>query len=209
MAGLPEFRLFGEIGAPGLDAATLAGFLDANPDGALLTINSPGGNAMEGAAMLAAVEAHGGVTVHVVGVAASAASLIMVGAQAVRVHPAAMVMIHDPAALIFGPAPELRKMADDLDKVTSTYAAAYSRHTGNALARVRAWMQAETWMTAEEAVALHFADEVMASAAPAVAVAAFDYAIFAQAPVELIEAARENGWTAAPSKPQAIGDTHA
>lgn len=125
-----------------------------------LVVNSPGGCAFTGAAVMAALEAHGKVTARVVGVAASAASLAIMGAARIVMHDAAHLMIHDPSSLTIGPAETHRKAADTLDKLSTTYARAYARATGHPVARVAEWMRAETWMTAEEAVTLHFADEI-------------------------------------------------
>lgn len=186
-----RFELNGDIETGA--ASRLAGFLAANPDTVTLFINSPGGDALEGAALMAEVERHGAVTVHVQGVAASAATLPMVAAKEVVLHPAAMVMIHEPSAWGGGTADELRDTAAALDKMSATYAAAYARHTGHPVARIAAWMKAETWLTAEEAVELRFADRIEAAKAPQM-VAAYDYTKFRQPPDALVRLARKNGW---------------
>lgn len=186
-----RFELNGDIESGA--ASRLAGFLAANPDAVTLFINSPGGDALEGAALMAEVERHGAVTVHVHGVAASAATLPMVAAKEVVLHPAAMVMIHEPSAWGGGTADELRDTAAALDKMSATYAAAYARHTGHPVARIAAWMKAETWLTAEEAVELRFADRIESANAPQT-VAAYDYTKFRQPPEALVRLAQKNGW---------------
>jgi ATP-dependent Clp protease protease subunit len=189
----PRFDLSGEIG-PGA-AADLGQFCDQNPGPVEIVVNSFGGVATEGAAIFAALERHGQATAIVQGIAASAASLAMLGARRVVIHDAALVMIHDPAAMAFGGANDMRAIADTLDKMTGVYAAIYSRATGNPVARVLAWMKQETWMTAHEAVAMNFADQVIGGdTAQPVAVAAFDYRKFRAAPGQLIAMALQNGW---------------
>ncbi|MBJ2151363.1 head maturation protease, ClpP-related [Paracoccus sp. IB05] len=190
---IPHFTIEGEIGAGGVTPADLAAFLTGNPGNVTLQINSLGGSATDGAAMMASVEAHGSVTVHVRGVAASAATLIMVAAAEVVIHAVAMVMIHEPYAFADGTADAHRSAADALDKMTNTYAAAYARHTGHPVARIAEWMKAETWMTAAEAVELRFADRVEDGGA-ALACAAFDYRKFRHAPDQLVQMATEKGW---------------
>jgi ATP-dependent Clp protease, protease subunit len=148
----PTYRLTGDV-AKG-QAAALAEWLAANPGPVVVVINSPGGDAAEGAALMAEVERHGQVTVRVLGIAASAATLPMVAAHAVLIHPAALVMIHEPGAWAEGTADNHRAAAAVLDKMTMTYAQAYARHTGHPVQTILDWMQAETWMTADEAVAL-------------------------------------------------------
>ncbi len=125
-------------------------------------------------------------------------------------HPTAHLMIHNPSAFAMGEASELRDQADILDKLTDTYARAYASATGNSVARVRSWMDAETWMTAEEALALHFCDEVLEpEGRQPVACAAFDYTKFRAAPDGLVRMAHENGWAAVPPKKRKKGKSHA
>lgn len=186
-----RFQLSGDIES-GV-SNRLAAFLSANSGSVTLFINSPGGDALEGAAMMAEVERHGAVTVHVQGIAASAATLPMVAAREVIMHPAAMVMIHEPSAWGGGTADDLRDTAAALDKMSATYAEAYARHTGHAVARIAAWMKAETWLTAEEAVELRFADRVEQAQSPHMA-AAYDYSKFRQPPEGLIRLAQKHGW---------------
>lgn len=192
---IPEYYLFDEIGIGDCRAEPLGRFLAANPGEVTLRINSPGGIATEGAAMVAAIEQHGNVAVQVSGIAASAASLVMVAGRRVSLHRDSMVMIHDPAALAFGTGDQLRKWADTLDKIAGVYAATYARHTGNPVDLIAGWMAAETWMTAEEAKALRFCDAIEGGEAAA-PVAAFDYGKFRNAPAHLVQMARKNGWAA-------------
>lgn len=191
----PQLNIFDEIGISASRLAVVEPFLSDNPGPATVHINSPGGIATEGAAIAAAIERHGNVTIRVSGIAASAASLVMVAGKRIILHRDALVMIHDPAALAYGTGPQLRKWADDLDKIGTVYAASYSHHTGNPVKTVAKWMADETWLTAEEAVALNFADEIEGEAAAEAAT--FDYTAFRNAPAQLVQLARKNGWAAA------------
>lgn len=202
----PRFELNGDIETGA--ASRLAGFLSASAGAVALYINSPGGDAMEGAALMAEVERHGAVTVHVQGIAASAATLPMVAAREVIIHPAAMVMIHEPSCWGGGTADELRDVAAALDKMSVTYAEAYARHTGHPVARVAAWMKAETWLTAAEAVELRFADRIEKSQSPQMA-AAYDYTKFRQPPDGLLRLARQYGWVSDTPASQSKGEQNA
>lgn len=190
----PRFDIAGEIGLDNATGAAVGRFLDANPGPVDIFINSFGGVATEGAAIMAALERHGQATAHVQGVAASAASLAMLGAKRVVMHSAATIMIHEPGTMAFGTAGDMRAAADVLDKLTAIYASAYARATGNPEARIAAWMAEETWLTADEAVALNFADEIAADPEGPVAIAAFDYRKFKAAPAHLVQMALKNGW---------------
>ncbi len=189
-----RFDISGEIGEPGARAADLVEFLKANPGAVDVSINSPGGIASEGAAIMAALEAHGAAHVRIVGMAASAASLAALGGKAVTMHSAALLMIHDPSAFTFGTAEDHRAGAETLDKMTGVYAAAYARATGHSVARIAAWMKSETWLTAQEALELNFCDAIEADSDGSQMVAAFDYGRFRNAPAELVTMARKNGW---------------
>ncbi|ULB09558.1 Clp protease ClpP [Cereibacter azotoformans] len=188
----------GAIGDGENTAKAIGQILEANPGPVTFIVNSPGGDAMEGAAICALLERHGQVTCYVAGLAASAASLAIMGASRIIMHRAAHLMIHEPSAITAGRAQELRDTADALDKIGRTYAEVYSRATGHPVERIAKWMADETWMTAEEALALRFCDEVDEEPAQARTVAAFDYTRFKAAPAQLLRLAKEKGW-AAPS----------
>lgn len=168
-----EILIYEEIGldwwtGEGTTAKSFRADLAALPAAAALTvrINSPGGEVFDGFAIYQALKDWAGeVTVHVDGVAASIASVIAMAGQRVVMAGPAMLMIHDPWGYAVGNAAELRKQADVMDKVATSIASAYVERTGRAEADIRAEMSAETWFTADEAVALGFADEVDRGAA--------------------------------------------
>lgn len=191
----PHFTIHGVIGEGDNTARTVGSFLTEHAgEPVQITVNSPGGIATEGAAILAEIELHGRVTARIEGIAASAASLAAIGARHITMHHAALMMIHDPLALTIGTADGLRDEADNLDKMAELYAEAYSRHTGHPVARIRRWMKHETWMAPDEALALNFCDEI-AESEPATAIAAFDYTQFQSAPADLVKLTARNGWT--------------
>lgn len=135
-----------------------------------LRINSPGGSVTEAAAMLQALDEHPAeVEVDVDGLAASAASVLMMAGKKIRVATNGLVMIHNPHAGVIGDAAEMRRMADLLDKVKDQIIDAYRRKATATRAQLSKWMDAETWFTGKEAVEAGLADE----ASKAVNVAAF------------------------------------
>lgn len=188
-------------------ARRLDAFLTENPGPVVVVINSPGGVASEGAAMVAAIERHGAATVLIEGVAASAASLAAMGAHTIRMHRDAFLMIHDPAMFTFGAADEHTRAAATLDKLAGQYARTYARATGHPVERVRAWMKAETWLDAEEALSLNFCDEVTGGEDPARAVASFDYRLFKNPPARLLP--KRNGTATASPKSSTNEVNHA
>jgi ATP-dependent Clp endopeptidase proteolytic subunit ClpP len=124
-------------------------------------INSMGGSAFGGVAMYNALQDHpADVTCTVEGLAASAASLVAMAGKTVM-GKGAMMMIHSPSTVAQGNSRDLRKMADVLDKVQDSLATIYTAKTGKSLDAVNDLLDDETWMTADEACAAGFADEVM------------------------------------------------
>lgn len=127
-------------------------------------INSHGGDTFAAADIYTALREYsasrGRVICYVTGIAASAASLIAMAGDEVRISRVGMMMIHDPWTVAMGNAGELREMADVLDTVRDAVAAAYVSRTGKSAAEIREMMAKERYMTAEEAVEDGFADAI-------------------------------------------------
>lgn len=127
-----------------------------------LRLNSPGGSVFDGIAIANALRAHpANVTVYVDSLAASIASVIALAGDRVVMMPQSQFMVHNASGACYGDATEMTKMADLLDKQSRNIAEAYAQHTGGTLAEWQDYMAAETWFTAEEAVAVGLADEVV------------------------------------------------
>lgn len=126
-----------------------------------LHINSPGGEVYEGIAILNSLRRHPAtVTAIVDGLAASAASFIAAGVDRTVVAPNSELMCHDAWGIALGPASEMHAMGDRLDKVSDNIASIYATKAGGDVATWRGFMLAETWYSAEEAVAAGLADEI-------------------------------------------------
>lgn len=126
-----------------------------------LHINSPGGDVFEARAMAAAIAAHQQpVTCHIDGLAASAATYVALAGQDVRITDGGMFMIHNSWTLAMGNKGDLRSTADLLDKIDTTIVDTYARRTGKTAEDVRAWMDAETWFTAQEALDAGFVNAI-------------------------------------------------
>jgi ATP-dependent Clp protease protease subunit len=137
-------------------------------------INSPGGQVFEGLAIYNAIRSFEGVkTAYVDGVAASIASVIALAADRVVTSDAALWMIHEPmgGVMSMGTADEIEadaaKTVKGLRKVRETMTDIYMTATGQPLAKVSAWLSAETWMTAAESLEFGFSDEVLTQEPPA------------------------------------------
>lgn len=127
-----------------------------------LRLNSPGGSVFDGIAIANAIRSHPAtVTVYVDSLAASIASVIAMSGDRLVMMPQSQIMVHNASGACYGDATEMTKMADLLDKQSRNIAEAYAQHTGGSLAEWQQYMADETWFTAEEAVAVGLADEVV------------------------------------------------
>jgi ATP-dependent protease ClpP protease subunit len=124
-------------------------------------INSPGGDVFAAAAIHNSLRNHSAnVTAYVDGLAASAASVVAMAGDKIVMPKTAMMMIHNPSSFAWGDARDLRATADVLDKVRDSIIGAYERKTGMDRAKLINLMNSETWMTAQDALDMGFADEV-------------------------------------------------
>jgi ATP-dependent Clp protease protease subunit len=127
-----------------------------------LRINSPGGSVFDGRAMYAALKAHPSkVIASIEGVAASAATSVAMAADEVQMVKGSMFMIHNAWTIAMGNANDLIETAALLEKIDGNLVADYTAKTGKSADQVSAWMAAETWFTASEAVDAGFADKVV------------------------------------------------
>lgn len=133
-------------------------------------INSVGGSLFGGVALfnvLQALHEKGvEVTSYVDGLAASAASLIAMAGKTVM-GQGAMLMIHNPMAIAMGDAADLRRTAAVLDKARDSLLAIYKAKTGKDSTTLKAMLDAETWLGADQAMRQGFADEIAGDAADA------------------------------------------
>jgi ATP-dependent Clp protease protease subunit len=179
---MTEITIYDAIGYGGITAAAFRDTLHA-VEGAReldLRISSPGGDVFDGIAIYNMLARHPAkITVTIDGVAASIASLIAMAGQQIRMPGNAMMMVHNPAAIVLGEAIDLREMADALDKMRGAMIATYQRKTGLKADELGRLLDAETWLTAAEAKAKGFADTVLA---PVTAKARFDLSRFNNVP---------------------------
>ncbi|MBN3862071.1 Clp protease ClpP [Pseudomonas frederiksbergensis] len=160
-----EVFVYGEIGAWGITANQFVQDLRAMDDGVsevIAAFNSVGGDLFDGLAMHNALKRLGErCTGRIDALAASAASVAVCGAHKVVIAANAMLMIHNPWTYAAGDAEDFRKVADVLDQTMEAIIAAYKAKAPDIdEGELRRLVAAETWLTANEAVALGLADEV-------------------------------------------------
>ena len=135
---------------------------ELNPKPLDIRIDSAGGDVYEGFAIASAIQRYEGEThVYIDGMAASAASYIALMGDYITMNDYAMFMIHNAWTLAVGNRDELRETADRLEGIDSTIAGIISKRSGMELEEVKSAMGAETWFTADEALAAGMCNEVV------------------------------------------------
>ena len=184
--GTVTLRLYDPIdswgGDWGVSAKEFAAALGALPETneIRLHINSPGGEVFEAVAILNQLRAHPARVVAVIdGIAASAASFIAAGADELVMGRNTQIMIHDAWGLCVGNAAAMRSTGDLLDRLSDNVASIYAAKAGGTVEDWRAAMLAETWYSADEAVATGLADSIDGTEdGPDAPAAAFDLSQF-------------------------------
>ena len=136
--------------------------LNAGEGNLTLWINSPGGNVIAASEIYTMLRDYKGkITVKIDAMAASAASVIAMAGDTVLISPTALMMIHDPSTLAMGNAKDLQKSIETLNEVKESIINAYKGKTGLDRKEIAKMMSNETWMSAEKAVELGFADSIL------------------------------------------------
>ena len=125
-------------------------------------LHSPGGDCVAAAQIYnMLMDYKGSVTVKIDGIAASAASVIAMAGTKVLMSPVSMMLIHNPMTVALGNSDEMQKAIEMLQEVKESIINAYEIKTGLSRAKLSRLMDAETWMDANKAVELGFADGIL------------------------------------------------
>lgn len=125
-----------------------------------LEINSYGGDVFLGIDLMNTLRGHAGkVTITITGIAASAASIIAMGADTVRMYSNTQLMVHNAWTYAAGNAKELRKIADDLESIGESVLASYTHRVDEET--VKKLLDEETYLSASKAKELGFIDEIV------------------------------------------------
>jgi len=129
-----------------------------------VNINSPGGDVFEGLAIYNLLREHSAeVTVNILGLAASSASVIAMAGDRVRIGRAAFVMIHNSWVIAMGDRHALRDVSDWLEPFDAALGDVYEARTGLSRPKLMGMMDDETWINGQSAVDQGFADDLLES----------------------------------------------
>jgi ATP-dependent Clp protease, protease subunit len=176
--------IYDEIGVWGVSAKDFRQTLkDITAKTITVRINSPGGDVFDGIAIHNDLLAHAAtVNVEVVGLAASAASIIAMAGDNIAIADNAFLMIHNAWGVAIGDKQAMAEFSAILDQIDAALARTYADRTGIDVKEIVKLMDAETWLSGSDAVDQGFADELSASAA---AKAKFDLSGFKNVPRDL------------------------
>lgn len=129
-----------------------------------LTINSMGGSVFAGSEIYTALKNYPGrVNIVVGGLAASIASVIAMAGDTVKISPLGQIMIHNASMLNYGDHKNMSKASEILFDTSESLASVYASKTGKSVEDMMALMEKESWFTADKAVEIGLADEVLFS----------------------------------------------
>lgn len=136
--------------------------LPTNGEDLEIELNSYGGSVFAGSEIYTILKSYPGkVTITVTGIAASAASVIAMAADVVKISPTAQLMLHNAWTTVRGNAYDFEKEAEVLRGVNESIANAYMLKTGKSKDELLAIMEKESWFTAEKAIEIGLADEML------------------------------------------------
>lgn len=125
-------------------------------------LNSPGGDCIAASQIYTMLMAYqDDVTIKIDGIAASAASVIAMAGTRVLMAPTALMMIHNPMTMAYGNQADMEKAIEMLDEVKESIMNAYEIKTSLSRAKLSHLMDSETWMNANKAIELGFADDIL------------------------------------------------
>lgn len=156
-----EIMIYDEIGGWGIPASDFVRDLASVTSSSItVRMNTPGGEIFDGIAIYNALRSHpANVTTVVEGLAASIGSVILQAGDKRLMMSHSQTMIHDGSGMCWGNAADMRQLADLLDKLSNNIAGVYAERSGQGdVASWRASMLAESWYSADEAVAAGLAD---------------------------------------------------
>ena len=152
--------MYGEIGYDITDTLFIKELDQYKGQEVKIRANSPGGEVFQGFAMYNAIKQHGQCDIQIDGLAASMMTVIMLAGRKISASKNAMIMIHNPSSGGGGDSKKLKKDAELLDKIKNLIISGYSERTGISPDELSTMLDAETWLTAQEALEKGFIDEI-------------------------------------------------
>ena len=144
-----------------INAKDIRESLDTVTDDIVIKLNSPGGDVFEGIEIYNYLKDHpSNITVEVTGLAASAASIVAMGADELVMNIGTSLMVHEASTILWGNKTEIAKELKALETIDTSLVDIYADKTKQSAEVINNWITEETWFTAENAVESKLADRV-------------------------------------------------
>lgn len=161
-------EVYTEFGLDSTSPKDVLNKLPENNETIEVIINSPGGNVFSGFEIYTALKEYKGyVTVKIVGLAASAASIIAMAGDKILISPVAQIMIHNVSTTVAGNQHDLKQAAEQVEEISKGVCNAYVLRTGKSEEVIQKLMDEESYFSAKKAVDYGLADEIMYTTAQA------------------------------------------
>ncbi|MDI6051181.1 Clp protease ClpP [Flavobacterium sp. XS2P24] len=155
-----EILMYGQIGTDITDWGFVKELEPFKNQDVKIRANSPGGEIFQGWAMYNAIKEHGQCDIQIDGLAASMMTVIMLAGRKITASKNAMIMIHNPSFQNEEDSERSTSEIQLLDKVKQLITDSYSERTGIPIEELTLMLNAETWLTAQEALEKGFIDEI-------------------------------------------------
>jgi len=159
-----EIRLFGTVGEDFTSRGVADQVAALSDDDLLVRINSGGGNLFDGLAIYNILQRHGNATADIEGAALSAAAVIAMAGRRIRMAGGALMMVHSPMHLVGGTISDHESSIEMLRRGEQSTIDIFVRRTRLPRQRIADMLTNETWISAQEAIQLGFADELITAA---------------------------------------------
>lgn len=144
-----------------IDEASVREQLDNVTQPIRIRLNSPGGDIFEGISIYNYIKDHPSkITVEITGNAASAASIIAMGADELIMNTGTSIMVHEASTFAYGNKQDVQKTLNALETIDESLIDIYEARTGASRETIQQWIENETWFSAKEAVEHNLADSV-------------------------------------------------
>lgn len=149
------------LGMDGTSPRKVSQELQGNED-VLININSVGGDVWSGSEIYTMLRAHkGNVEVNITGLAASAATVIAMAGDVIKMSPTSQFMIHNASTKYSGNKNEIKRTLNQLEEADRSILNAYKAKTGASEEDLTTMMDNTTWLSAEKALEMKFIDGIM------------------------------------------------
>ena len=142
-----------------INVETVSNELNAVEGNITIRLNSGGGDVFEGIEIYNYLKSlDNRITIEVTALAASAASIIAMAGDEIKMCTGSSMMVHEASTIAWGNKSDIQKVLNSLDTIDGSLVSIYAERTGADKETINSWIEEETWFTADEAIEVGLAD---------------------------------------------------